>query len=377
MKLFKGDCLEIMKTFEDNIVDTIVTDPPYGLEFMGKDWDKGVPGIAFWKEMLRVAKPGAFLLAMGSTRTYHRLVCAIEDAGWEIRDTVAWVHSEGFPKNYNIARGMESKFQKGSSSWNTWKEMREEQNGRKEEPLKPLEVILTHPEALKWKGWGTCLKPAFEPICVAMKPREGSYVNNALKYNVAGLNIEGTSIEHDEDIEKIIHNWPERGSVGDFGINKKEQLVRMYKPEGRFPANFIHDGSEEVVSLFPNGQDRFFYCAKPSKRERNAGLDHLEDKSYRINKPPNWEEEVVPKKNKNRHPTLKPLALMEYLVRLTATPDGGVVFDPFMGSGTTGIACVNEGRDFIGIEKEKEYYEIAKARIDYFKKKKEARKENE
>ena len=351
MTLLHGDCLEVMRTLDENSIDTIITDPPYGLEFMGKDWDNGVPGIRFWEQALRIAKPGAIMLAFGGTRTYHRLVCAIEDAGWEIRDMIEYVYGSGFPKSHNISKAMD-----------------------KEQST---------PEAQLWDGWGTALKPAHEPIVVAMKPLDGTFVNNALTWGVAGLNIDGARVEHNEPeifTDRTADKFG-RTHAGGNGWRGKPEEQKLASPNssGRFPANLIHDGSDEVTGLFPqtktggsycktdcgdsmfgkrkvdtvmntdniNGSAaRFFYCAKSSRRERNAGLPEGETCS---------------------HPTVKPIELMRYLVRLTKTPTGGVVLDPFMGSGTTGCACELEGREFIGIEMNEEYIEIAEKRIAHWK----------
>lgn len=364
--LHLGDCLSVMAELPENSVDTILTDPPYGLTFMGKDWDRGVPGVAFWEQALRVAKPGAMLLAMGGTRTFHRLVCAIEDAGWEVRDSMAWLYGSGFPKSYNIEKG-------GAGA--------------------------------EWHGWGTALKPAMELICVAMKPIDGTYVNNALTWGVAGLWIDGGRVEYANEQDKLEgqSSRPNSDSKGmqfySDGDSDKFDRADRSKLQGRFPANVIHDGSDEVTGLFPqttsgggdkrggcqffmNGDKRseptnhepnsgsaarFFYCAKASRSERNAGLEGMAKKftatmndgigkrEHNESEPNAWTQ--------NHHPTVKPLALMRYLARLTKTPTGGVVLDPFMGSGTTGMAAVMEGRDFIGIELNAEYLEIAERRI--------------
>ena len=339
-----ADCLDAMKRMPDNSVDAIVTDPPYGLDFMGKNWDHGVPGIEFWKEALRVAKPGAHLLAFGGTRTYHRLACAIEDAGWEIRDCVMWVYGSGFPKSMDISKAIDKKL--GAES----------------------------EEAKKWSGLGTCLKPAYEPVIMARKPVEGTVVDNVLKYGTGGINIDGCRVPTGGE-RVIVHDAP----VGSFaggeqgrGSSRNNDGNIVYREvAGRFPANIIHDGSDEVLELFPDTgksgvavrhnsggctfggkskkplmQDmsyndsgsaaRFFYCPKASKKEKGK---------------------------ENVHPTVKPIELMKYLVKLVA-PKGALVLDPFMGSGTTGVAAVEIGRRFIGIEKEPEYFKIAEDRIE-------------
>jgi len=416
--IYTGDCLEVLAGLPENSVDTIVTDPPYGLQFMGKDWDHGVPGVPFWREALRVAKPGAILLAFGGTRTYHRMVCAIEDAGFEIRDTIAWVYGSGFPKSYDISKGIEAQMKTGRSSPKGQRmvAMGDEYEQtplagtpnygvtgnftNKDTGSKPMAI--TTPEAQLWHGWGTALKPAFEPIVVAMKPIDGTFVNNALTWGVAGLWIDGGRVEGD-------YKWRASDSTVEGQIFKAGSFGDKPHPQGRFPANFIHDGSDEVVELFPQtksgllaqghkrgetsvnyttgggivyrdyGNDsgsaaRFFYCAKASRSERNAGLEGMPDKERTDYGGFHSEQGLINNNRKpenrvpmqNGHPTVKPIELMRYLVRLTKTPTGGVVLDPFTGSGTTGIACVLEGREFIGIEREAEYVEIAEKRIAHW-----------
>ena len=318
--IINDDCLHAMQGLEDNTIDSIVTDPPYGLSFMGKDWDHGIPGVVFWQEALRIAKPGCHLLAFGGTRTFHRLAVAIEDAGWEIRDTVMWVYGSGFPKSHNL---------KG-----------------------------------EWQGYGTALKPAWEPVIVARKPLEGTVANNVLKWGTGALNIDGCRVPLNGDKPYSYPNGS-GGSHGPVPIRIHYDNPVYGNPQGRFPANLIHDGSDEVVSGFPNvkagvairhrsggknchsdinkppmadmgygdsgSASRFFYCAKASKSERGEG---------------------------NNHPTVKPLTLMRYLVRLVTPPDG-VVLDPFCGSGSTLVGALQEGFRYLGIEKDPDYVNIA------------------
>ena len=290
--IINDDCLHAMELLEDNSIDSIVTDPPYGLSFMGKDWDHGIPGVAFWKEALRIAKPGCHLLAFGGTRTFHRLAVAIEDAGWEIRDTVMWVYGSGFPKSHNL---------KG-----------------------------------EWQGYGTALKPAWEPVIVARKPIDGTVANNVLKWGTGGINIDACRVPLNGDKPYSYPNGS-GGSHGPVPIRIHYDNPVYGNPQGRFPANLIHDGSDEVVSGFPNDTSRFFYCAKASKSERGEG---------------------------NNHPTVKPLALMRYLCRLVTPPDG-VVLDPFCGSGSTLVGALQEGFRYIGIEKDPDYVNIAYARTKH------------
>jgi len=407
VELHLGDCLEVLATMPENSIDTCITDPPYELGFMGKKWDSS--GIAFqpetWQAVYRVLKPGALLLAFGGTRTYHRLVCAIEDAGFEIRDTIAWVYGSGFPKSYDISKGIDK--QAGAEREVVGKyESPENTSGGKGrkfchggQPLDGLPDITapSTPEAQLWHGWGTALKPAFEPIVVAMKPIDGNFVNNALTWGVAGYWIDGGRVEVDANDPHHRQNGSKGTPGGMFGVSG--YVGDQLSSSGRFPANLIHDGSDEVLACFPNVKTgttgggtnvmggvfgngkpttspvregssgsaaRFFYCAKASRAERNAGLEGMpagnvqQYGSIRANRGNGYPEVTI---MQNNHPTVKPIALMRYLVRLTKTPTGGIVLDPFMGSGTTGIACVLEGRDFIGIEREPEYVEIAEKRI--------------
>ena len=329
--LILGDCLDKLKDLEDDSVDSIVTDSPYGLSFMGQKWDYDVPSIDIWKECLRVLKPGGHLLSFSGSRTYHRMAVNIEDAGFEIRDQIMWVYGSGFPKSHNL----------------------------KDE----------------WEGWGTALKPAHEPIVLARKPFKGTVANNVSIYGTGALNINGCRVNNE---------------------NNKES-------QGRWTANFIHDGSEEVLELFPNNKSssggfaglqdkyvggkiinkvprtgyddegsaaRFFYCSKANKRDRNEGCEDLELKpagSMDANNPLCGSGPIAgakPVYAHNNHPTVKPTDLMRYLCRLV-TPKNGTVLDPFMGSGSTGKAAILEGFSFIGIEMSEEYMKIAEKRINF------------
>jgi len=374
--LINSDCIKAMKEMEENSVDTIITDPPYGLEFMGKGWDKGVPGIPFWKEMLRVAKPGATLLSFGGTRTYHRMACAIEDAGWQIVDCIFWCYGSGFPKSTNISKQLDKGHkrkvvkeysaakQKGSENWQG--QDRKDGKGSGFGEVAQITEPST-PEAKLWNGWGTALKPAVEPIVVARKPNDGTFANNAIKWGVAGLNIDGGRI----GTTGARNNGNSKGTIGSNSIGKYGKAIKQDYNMGRFPANLVLD--EEAGKMLGE-PSRFFYTAKASKSERNAGCEGLEEKQtvgggggigdYKddVNScSGKYGSEKAPATN--NHPTVKPLKLMEYLCTLTKTPTGGVVLDPFMGSGSTGVACVNTGRDFIGIEISPEYCKIAEERL--------------
>ena len=405
MKLINADCIEAMKAMPNNSVDSIVTDPPYELGFMGKSWDAS--GIAFnvdvWREALRVIKPGGHLIAFSGSRTYHRMAVAIEDAGFEIRDQIMWVYGSGFPKSHNISKGLD----KQEGIW----------RGRAGEPIDddtkrsfgqhyeqtPMEPPST-PAAKQWDGWGTALKPAHEPMVLARKPLIGTVANNVLTWGTGGLNIDASRIGSEGGTARD----GKADKPNDSGWENMRGHGIAELNTGRWPANFIHDGSDEVVALFPQGgasgkasgptltgestsnsrgkfngvEDspfygdsgsaaRFFYCAKASKRDRNEGLDGFEVKITNEITPPGTKGSNSPRAGAgrggataNHHPTVKPTTLMQYLVRLV-TPPNGTVLDPFMGSGSTGKACAYEGFDFIGIDQSAEYVEIAKARIDF------------
>ena len=417
MKLINNDCIVAMKAMPDNSVDSIVTDPPYELGFMGKSWDSS--GIAFnievWQEALRVLKPGGHLIAFSGSRTYHRMAVAIEDAGFEIRDQIMWVYGSGFPKSHNISKAIDK------ASGAEREVVGEKLHARKgvaiaeertaigggafgEARVMPVTISAT-PEAKQWDGWGTALKPAHEPIVLARKPLIGTIANNVLTYGTGGLNIDASRVQGLSEKEL---NWtPQRQSANpniDLGGMRAGQEQSMFNPQGRWPANFIHDGSDEVTKLFPrakggaypakrgkavattfaSGQEteggframgddgsaaRFFYCAKANKRDRNEGLDDSYakqmDESRKVgSKGGNNPRNRGANERVNHHPTVKPTDLMRYLVRLV-TPQGGVVLDPFMGSGSTGKACAYEGFEFIGIDQSKEYVDIARARIEF------------
>jgi len=466
-KLHLGDCMDVMRTMPDNCVDSVITDPPYGLAFMGVAWDtfgdgrKGgartdatfdqvggnhhptcaadqartrksentkfqVAMTPVFAEALRVAKPGAHLLCFGGTRTFHRMACAIEDAGWEIRDCVMWTYGSGFPKSMDVAKAIDKSLgvkqkvvghrdtdpQKGFSKVKGMgtgaASIGDEANSTSYDLTEA-----TSWQAKKWDGWGTCLKPAWEPIIVARKPLDGTVAHNVLTWGVGALNIDACRVPIEGDDNVFAKNPHTRSKGKDSGIYGRYDAAESdwSGEKGRFPANLVHDGSQLVLDLFPdtgkssggggvkapgkngiygtfNGHeypeqlgrgdsgsaaryfnvfregeesaertyadkggtnfaakpgrrreptsaDRFFYCAKASKKDRGDG---------------------------NMHPTVKPTALMEWLVKLV-TPIGGVVLDPFMGSGTTGVACANLGCRFIGIEREWQYMEIAGPRI--------------
>jgi len=422
-EVIHGDCVEVMRSMDAESVDAIVTDPPYGLGFMGKQWDALPPGREVFEECLRVLKPGGHLLAFGGSRTYHRLAVAVEDAGFEIRDQIMWVYGSGFPKSLDVSKAIDRKrddredvlrvtgeiarlrdiaglsnrdlddafgFAGMAGHWTTtksqptvptveqWAVLRDmlnpgewldaevwRLNGRKGQPGEAWverEVVGKYetdmgglggerlgttggditaaatPAAQQWQGWGTALKPAHEPIVMARKPLPGTVAENVLKHNTGALNIDGS----------------------------------RFSENNRWPANLIHDGSEEATQNMGDAA-RYFYCAKASKRDRNEGLEEMPlltggeatnraDGSAGVNNPRAGAGRTGG--NRNTHPTVKPTDLMRYLVRLV-TPPGGTVLDPFAGSGSTGKAAGLEGFAFVGIEKEEEYVELARARIEH------------
>ena len=347
--LYCGDCLNIMQNMADNSVDSIITDPPYGISFMQKDWDYSVPSVDIWKECLRLLKPGGHLLSFAGTRTQHRMAVNIEDAGFEIRDMLAWIYGNGLPKSTDISKtidkaaGAERKVigryrapdgrDRNYEQWKISNRVNSFNTHTNSQKGCPITAPATE-DAKKWSGWGTTLKPSFEPITMARKPFKGSAVNNVLKYGTGAINIDDCRIKVEpEDMDK-----------SEF----------IHEVLGRFPSNLIHDGSKDVLSIFPNKREysvpRFFYCAKVSKRERNEGCEKLKEKCK--------------ESKQNYHPTVKPVDLMRYLCKLI-TPPNGVILDPFMGSGSTGKAALLEHFNFIGIEMNKDYVEIAKCRIEY------------
>jgi hypothetical protein len=332
--LLHGDCLERLRELPACSVDACVTDPPYGLSFMGKKWDYDVPGEDIWRECLRVLKPGGHLLAFAGTRTQHRMAVRIEDAGFEIRDMIAWVYGSGFPKSHNIGKaidkaagaerevvGLGRYANRGRvNSANTYGDA----------PSSSSEMLTAPatPEAQQWDGWGTALKPALEPITLARKPFKGTVAANVLAHGTGALNIDGCRVGTEERTNSGMSSL---GVMHDDDWKPRDVSSTV---TGRWPANLIHDGSDEVGAVLGEAM-RFFYCPKASKADRSEG---------------------------NTHPTVKPTDLMRYLCRLV-TPPGGIVLDPFMGSGSTGKAAMLDCFRFIGIEREAEYLEIAKQRM--------------
>ena len=452
-KLMLGDNMESLKKLPDNSIDSIVTDPPYALTsikkrfgkegsapaqfgtdgafqraskgFMGKEWDAEVPTVEFWREVYRVLKPGGHILSFGGTRTYHRMVVNIEDAGFEIRDQVMWLYGSGFPKSHNIGKAVDKI--EGNEREVVGEYIAPDGKVRKgvNKDIMPNATEWDNEDRIqtkgqsKYEGWGTALKPANEPICVARKPlSEKTIAENVIKWGTGGINIDGCRVGS-ESIKVAGHPYE--------GFNKETkdiegQLRNMennddeYR-EGRFPANIILDESaaelldeqsgisksscksgivegKEAGQMYhrheqpsnnykqkimvgdyndKGGASRFFYVAKVSKKERNLGLDGFEEKETTTQFVQDSNEgrnmsakyQALRPARKNTHPTLKPINLMTYLCRLI-TPEGGIVLDPFMGSGSTGISALLEGFRFVGMEMDKDYFKIAEARIEAY-----------
>lgn len=442
--LYHGDNRDVLRQLPDNSIDSVVTDPPYALVsivkrfansprnertenvanpygrtgrgFMGCRWDTGEVAFSeeFWSEVLRVLKPGGHVAAFGASRGYHRMACAIEDAGFEIRDSLMWVYGTGFPKSQNVAKFIDqhlgaerTKIRVDASEVRNPKATGGGRDGMEGATRPWIEAALecgyhekdsddaVTPEAQAYHGFGTALKPAFEPIVLARKPlSEGTVAANVLRWGTGALNIDGCRVASSEPLVRAAIQRNDNDVYGK-GLGAGTQV----EPQGRWPANVVHDGSDDVVGAFPSagGQQgrakiggakggsiygkfaenvtanpeprgdsgsaaRFFYSAKASKKDRDEGLDSLPPPAAGVGAMRDGGRESMPRKN--THPTVKPTALMQWLCRLI-TPPGGTVLDPFMGSGSTGKAAVWEGFKFIGCEREDEYIKIAEARIAY------------
>lgn len=353
--LYHGDCLDVLRGMPDASVDAVVTDPPYGLSFMGKGWDYDVPTVAIWSECLRVLKPGGHLLSFGGSRTYHRMAVNVEDAGFEIRDQVMWVYGSGFPKSHNVSKAIDkaagAEREVVGQDANFGKTKAADGKNAFGDYAGTWDITApATPAAQQWDGWGSALKPAHEPVVLARKPLgEKTLAANVLKHGTGAINVDGCRVATSDSLgggmvskgrpkasEGWDRPWMHDPEVTEAKKAESAEKVKHAEGLGRFPANLIHDGSDEVLAGFPNDNARFFYCAKASKSDRGE---------------------------RNIHPTVKPTDLMAYLCRLV-TPPGGVVLDPFTGSGSTGKAAIREGFKFIGIEREAEYLAIARARIE-------------
>jgi DNA modification methylase len=405
--LHLGDCRDILKSLEDCSIDSIVCDPPYELGFMGKSWDNS--GIAYdvavWEQCLRVLKPGGHLIAFGGTRTYHRMTCAIEDAGFEIRDQIQWIYGSGFPKSLDVSKAMDKQagvVREVVGTRDTYTGA-DKNNNTFMASDRHMDVTVPATDLAKqWQGWGTALKPAHEPAVLARKPLRGTVADNVAQWGTGGLNIDETRVGSD------IVGWGGGGSrLHEGGLSEEGGEPRPVS--GRWPANVILDeeaaaaldaqsgvsksrprtpsaqhhkgtltpfqrGNETSAHSDTGGASRFFYVAKASKTEREAGMEGVElRRAYKHNhegrdmtKPSNHMGNATEAPMRaNHHPTVKPLVLMQYLTRMV-TPPGGIVLDPFMGSGSTGCAAIQEGFQFIGIDIMPDYVDIAEKRIAYY-----------
>ena len=366
--LLRGRNELILPLLMPSSVDSIITDPPYGINLMGKKWDYDVPPVETWKECLRVLKPGGHALIFAGSRTYHRMAVNVEDAGFFIKDTLMWLYGSGFPKSFNISKGIDKHFgverTEGARVWSGGRSGNSicdaTKRGQGTQSIIKYDTPSTE-DGLIWNGWGTALKPSFEPIILAFKPNEETFADNALKWGVSGLNIAGSRVG-DEKIKTNGKNAFEKWGMNACGKplgGFSKQGIKSKIRKGRWPANVILD--EEAARLldeqtnpkqetiermslldgFPEdpvkkGVSRFFYCAKPSIKEKGK---------Y------------------NTHITVKPVMLMDYLCNLLRTPKGGTVLDPFAGSGTTGVSCIRTGRPFILIEQGNSSCQIAKRRL--------------
>lgn len=347
-KILQGDNRETLKTIPDNSIDAIITDPPYGIDFLGKAWDANTGALETYQECLRVLKPGGHILAFSAARTYHHLAVTLEQAGFEIKDQIMWIYSSGFPKSQDIGKQIERAEKKRKDNALGIKRSKIEsgpktncpkcnktlngsnQNNCAEEQCDLRDAL--KPADNEWAGWGTQLKPAHEPICMARKPMKTSIAQNCQKYGTGALNIDATRVAIEgEDTRNGGSNGVSRLTFGE-GITSNEDSFISYTPndQGRFPSN--------VIGEIPDYQ-KYFYCPKVSRKER-----HMEGQA------------------ENNHPTVKPIELMKYLIKLV-TPPGGTVLDPFNGSGSTGCAAVELGHPYIGCELDPAYVDISNKRI--------------
>lgn len=396
--IIHANCLDVLRDMPNCSVDALGTDPPYGLNFMNKEWDRGIPGPEYWSEILRVLKPGSCGVVMGAPRLYHRLVCVIEDSGFEIRDCIMWLYGSGFPKSHNVALGIDKYLghkNRGQviPTASTKQACGTPLKGNIVEDYKPQTE-----EAEPWIGYGTALKPAYEPIVLIRKPLEGTVAQNVLKYGVGALNINDTRIGNEEI---TINRFKDGMKPFGKGAGHDYEATSV---KGRWPANICHDGSEEVLENFPKEKveekirvvkgthsdnqnygkfnknkiksfvtggsaARFFYCSKANVKEREAGL-HKRDPinvTDGRSKPTDNPYQRGKTKRRNTHVTVKPISLCRWLTSLVC-PSGGFIIDPFAGSGSFGCAATLEGFDWIGMEIEQESAEIAEKRIQYWRK---------
>ena len=418
--LYCADCKDVLPLLKD--IDSCVTDPPYGLSFMGKGWDYDVPGQDIWSLVFSSLKQGSHLLSFFGSRTYHRGVIPIEDAGFEIRDQLMWLYGSGFPKSLNIGKavdklqGNEREVIGVSESEKDFRDL-----GKNTKEIHGLDKLGVGVSASRksiditkgnseWEGWGTALKPAHEPIVMARKPIPKTIAENVLEHGVGGINIDECRVGTDDNLMGGAYSGGER-KEGEWkehsGFKNNNPNIKYEQPEGRYPANVMHDGSESVQKIFPKTSKsvstkrnrktlgsfgmpndntpeysdegtaaRYFYCPKASKKDRDEGLDGFVEKMMGMSggaqshgegySPSKTGEDIGLNRviaRKNTHPTVKPTELMKYLCTLV-TPKEGIVLDPFMGSGSTGKAALQKGFRFVGIEMNEEYFEIACSRIE-------------
>lgn len=324
------------------MVDAIVTDPPYGLRFMGKQWDYDVPSQEEWKACLDCLPPGGHMLVFGGSRTYHRMAVAVEDAGFEIRDCLLWLYGSGFPKGQAVDKLIDKHL--GAT-----REVVGTVDSGKNAGMQKLGpsgikggvynvTVPATPEAALWEGWNTTLKPAHEPIILARKPLKANVAETVLAHGTGALNIPGCAVPSETSTRQITRGGSTHRHVYSSYAGDTQTGIVTGRGDTRHPSNVIID---EYVTEMLGKNARFFYCPKASAKERNLGCE-------------------------NGHPTVKPIELMRYLCRLI-TPPGGSVLDPYMGSGSTGIAAELEGFHFLGIERDMDYYRLAQLRLQYWK----------
>jgi 16S rRNA G966 N2-methylase RsmD len=371
-QIINGNNIDVLKTFPDNHFDSVVTDPPYGIDFLGKSWDANTGALETYQQCLRVLKPGGHILAFSAARTYHHLAITLEQAGFEIRDQIMWIYSSGFPKSQDVGRsiqrslGVKERGEKRGGAV-TGNDVYDGgyKGGKDKGQFEP--VVATDPEAVQWSGWGTALKPAHEPIALARKPIKGSIKDNVLKHGVGALNIDATRVG-DEILEYVSNT--EKGMYNGNGYAYGDNADKAYNEipttvQGRFPSN--------VLGEIPDYQ-KYFYCPKVSRKERHIGHEMPAPMFGDVQGcyGPDGERYAVGLDARtgvvgNNHPTVKPIELMKYLIKLV-TPQGGRVLDPFNGSGSTGCAAVELGCEYVGIELDPKYVEIATKRIEAWNK---------
>ena len=411
-----GNNLDLLAAVRDNFAHAVVTDPPYGLGFMGKDWDKALPDPRTWSECLRVLRPGGHLVAFGAPRLVHRLTCQIEDAGFEVRDQLLWLFATGFPKSLDVSKAIDA-----AAGAVRERVMVPTKPGNKHEQAGPIALGASgmrdvsapaSPEAARWSGWGTALKPAYEPIVLARKPLDGTVAQTAQRWGTGAINVDGCRVETEDNLNGGAYSKERAVDASSFGLGATG--AEYVQPAGRWPANLVLDeaagamldaqsgttkstqgkprkgapgegygmthtgaeysdsgGASRFFARVDFGEvDRFMYCPKASRSEREAGLDGLPQRVV----DPSREEDAAARDNprtgagrsgearRNHHATVKPIELMRWLVRLV-TPPGGIVLEPFAGSGTTPAACALEDVDCLAMELDADYVEIARARV--------------